>query len=243
MEKHRSATIGLGSVVILTEKISVVQEIAWVVNAETGELLPAATYVTDPESLDNVDVRKAQKTEASKYFTRNARIISRQRKKKDAHWKWREARGLQSIEDVRNKEDLEAVLGDYSWCTYHPSLNAAWFLANTDGLSHRAKDFIHIFSATKVQALNHGIVTNDEIRKLMKDRSGNYTIYLRQLKEYDCIKIRNLTKTDRLITLNPILGFRGTERMRLSAVKHWYEERWKKDRDSRKYEDRLLEAA
>jgi hypothetical protein len=207
--------------ILLVERTAGGEEVAYVVDRLTGELLDASRYRAEPPTRP----RRPDDplfTETAPFYSRNASRLARQKKEQDRRDRWCELRKLQSIADIKSKEDLEAVLGDHSF--YGPALDerATLLVAYNDQLSAKASKLIYLLVAEKLQARNYAIVTLQEIKDLIKDRSGNYGLYLRELEQEGLIRLKILSKSERFIAVHPLCGFKGSESMRFAALRLWY---------------------
>jgi len=143
-------------------------------------------------------------------------------KKQGDALRWCELSKLKSLGDVRSQRDLEALIGSYEWCDVQVTTQGIELLAKLNGISGRSKDLLLGLFVHAVQGRNAAIVTNAQLKQLSRDQSGNYGIYLRELEEASLVRSKRISKTEKLLILNPVYGFKGPDSHRQSAIYAWY---------------------
>lgn len=160
---------------------------------ETGEIIPIFDHNSKKYSL---------------CYVRDTRKLKQCQKENDRRQTWIAARKLKTIEDVKSEKDLEALLGSHS--NYCSSLHQQGLSILSDaGLSKNALILAIKLVQEQLTAQNFCIISNDKIAALVKDTAGNYNRYLTELKEISFCKVRDMSKTTKLITINPAYGYRG----------------------------------
>lgn len=184
----------------------------------------------------------------SAWYSRNSRKLNKQKKRHDQLQTWRETRKINSIDDVRSKTDLESLLGDH---TYHKAKITDCgmeLLHNPENrLSKRAISLAMMLMLNHLVAWHYAIASNEEIKRLIDDKSGNYTKYLNELIEVNFCTVKNIGKSLKLITINPIYGSKGGidpyGRATLRGLRSYYPKHSPMFSSRQNYEDDLLQAA
>ena len=232
------STVNRERYILIVEQPTQATEIAYVVDTNTGEMIGVYGHDRDHDG----------KPKPERGFKRDSRKLSGQRKKQAELDRWRENRRINSIKDVRCKKDIEALNGDHPSYTGRMSNQGIELLHSSRfRLSTRAKDLASMLILKHLVVMNYCLVSNDEIKNLIGDRSGNYTKYLKELETVNFCEVQDISKTEKLITINPAYGYRGPTDPKfgvsLSGVSKYYQRQQARRRDRKIYEDGWLEVA
>lgn len=182
------------------------------------------------------------------WYSRKSRLLNKQKKRHDQLHAWGEARKINSIDDVRSKTDLESLLGDHTYHRAKITECGMELLHNPESrLSKKAISLATLLILNHLVAWHYAIASNEQIQGLIGDKSGNYNKYLHELIAVNFCTVKNIGKSLKLITINPIYGSKGGVdpfgRANLRGLRSYYPKQSPMFSSRQNYEDDLLQAA